>query len=218
MISFPVPVSPVMSTVLFVGATLGDELHDLPHARRGADHVADAVAGLELVAQPASQVHEVLPLERAGGGHQQLGRADRLLEVVEGAELDGLDRRLDRGVAGDDEDLGVGRDVPGRAEQLDAVHLGHLDVEQEQVEVLLAEQVEALARGGRGRDLVALVGQDAADALADHLFVIHGEHSWRLGPGLLVVHGWSPSGLGTGSSTVNTVPLTPSLSTRMVPR
>jgi hypothetical protein len=201
------------------GRDLGDELHDLAHAGRGADHVADAVPGLEFGAEPAGQVDEVLAFERAGRGDQELRRADGFFEVVEGPELDGFDGRLDRGVSRDDEDFGVGRDIARGAEQLDAVHLRHFDVEQEQVEVLLAEQIESFAGRRGGRDPVALVGEDAADALANHLFVIDGEHSRRLGPGLLIVHDRdSPAGWGTGSSTVKVVPVAPSLWTAMIPR
>ena len=164
------------------------ELHDLPHGRRRADDVADAVARLQLRAQTAREVHQVLALEGPRRGHDQLRRAHRLLQIVEGAELDGLHGGLDRGVPGHDEHFRLRRDVPGRAKQLDAVHLGHLDVQQEQVEAVAPEQLQPGARRRGGRHLVPFFDEHAPDALAHHLFVVHGEHPGGLRPASYVVH------------------------------
>src|SRR5881628_953418 len=66
----------------------------------------------------------------------QLGRAERLEE--DGAEphlprfLDDLGRRL----GGGEKERHVGAEGPGFGEDLEAVHAGHLVIEQHQVEVL----------------------------------------------------------------------------------
>ena len=103
--SLPVPVSPVISTVLFVSATQLGALDDVLHGAAAAD---DAVV-IELLVALAEQVAvfgaQPLMLERAADDDQQLVDLERLLQVVEGAELHRFDGALDRGVRGHHQDL-----------------------------------------------------------------------------------------------------------------
>ena len=106
--SLPVPLSPVMSTLALVGATLSMSLIEPLHRRARADHL---VAGLELARASA---------RRCGSGarcwmhvldaDQHALAVQRLLEEVARAELDGVHRVVHRGVAADDDH----RQVAGR--------------------------------------------------------------------------------------------------------
>jgi hypothetical protein len=99
-------------------------------------------------------------LERALGGTQELRDRERLLDEVEGAEARRLDRGLDCAVAGEHHDGAAQRVllVP-LAQQRDAVHVRHPDIEQHEIGLLARS---CAARGGRvggDLDLVALLAR-----------------------------------------------------------
>ena len=97
---------------------------------------------------------------------------ERLRDVVEGAEAESLDRRVDGPVAGDDEDLDVGVDLLDALEGADAAEAGHLEVEGHDVDRSLADDGESLVTAARGQDL-AVALQDRSERLPHPPFVIH---------------------------------------------
>ena len=119
-------------------------------------------------------------LERALGRAQQLGDRQRLLDEVEGAEPRRLDRGLDRAVAGENDDRAAQRMllVPF-AQQRDAVHVGHPDVEQHEVGLLARGRAARGGRVGRDLDLVALLREDLGEQSPDIGLVIDDENSRR---------------------------------------
>ena len=96
--SLPVPDSPVISTVAFVGAARSIMRLQLAHRRRVADELVDL---LGLLAELADLFLELLRADGVADREQQLVAIERLLEEVERAALGALDGGRDVAVAGD---------------------------------------------------------------------------------------------------------------------
>ncbi len=161
-----------------------------------------------------------LVLERAADDDQQLVDLERLLEVVEGAELHGLDGALDARVRRHHDDLraigvAVGRQAP---DQLEAGRARHQVVDDEQIEAAAPEELARLVRAARLGDVVALGAQRAPERLHDLLFVVHEEDGavWRHGccPRLVSEE---PAPGASHNSTRTSVPDPARLVIRMVP-
>ena len=87
-------------------------------------------------------------------------RLGRLLDEVEGAQLGGLHRGRDGAVPGEDDHGRRAVDGLEALQDLHAVHLRHLDVEEDEVGRFALGDLEAgLAVGGQ-QALVALVLED----------------------------------------------------------
>src|SRR5213594_4002376 len=163
--SLPVPLSPSISTGESESATVATTsftrvMPGEPPPQRV--HLAAQEALLE------DLLHEVL----------QLVQVQRLDEVVVGPRLQRLDRRLDHRVAGHHDDL-ERRIVPlDLVEHLQAVHLGHPDVDQRGVEDLMADQPDRLAPARRQGDVVAPAAQRLAQELADIDVVVDDQDAW----------------------------------------
>ena len=109
-------------------------LDDLAHQRAVADDALEA----ELFVQPAVQL-EVRPPQpgafgRLFGARPKLGDIDRLQEIIERPALHRLDRRGDRAVAGQENDLGVGLLRFGEVENAETVDIVHHQVGNDDVE------------------------------------------------------------------------------------
>ena len=126
---------------------------------------------------PADRVREVAvraAQERLDPAHE-LAQAERLGQVVVGAELE-PDDLVDLVVAGgqhEDRHLGAGRPQP--AQDLEAVHPGQAHVEDDEVRRLARRDLEALfTRSGDG-DLVALLLEGVLDPASDRVLVFDDE-------------------------------------------
>jgi hypothetical protein len=109
----------------------------------------------------------------------QLAQAERLGEVVVGAEFE-ADHLVDLVVArGQDEDRHLGARRAEPAEDLEAVHARQADVEHDEVGRLVDREVEALLAGPRDRDLVALLLQGVLDAARDRVLVLDDQDGGR---------------------------------------
>ena len=112
-----------------------------------------------------------------------------LLQEIEGAELRGLDRRLDGPLPRDHDDLGRARPRFYIREDLQAAPPGHLDVEEDQVETRgLADDLQSVLPVRGLEECVALVLEDHPEGLADVLFIVDDKD---LGPAL-VLHAVPP--------------------------
>ena len=112
--------------------------------------------------------------ERLDPAHQ-LAQAERLGQVVVGAELEADDlvdlvvaRRQDQ-----DRHLGAGR--AQAAEDLEAVDAGQADVEDDEVGRLVRRDLEALLAGAGDGDLVALLLEGVLDPARDGVLVFDDE-------------------------------------------
>jgi hypothetical protein len=153
-----------------------DQSEDLLHGLGPRDHVLEAVLALDLALQP----RDLSPQRALGQGlvdqEQELLDLERLGDVVVGAELDRLDRGLDRAEGGDHDDVrrvGEGADV---ADQIEAVEVGHPQVGDHQLDWLGARGLEAGGAAAGGPDPVAGVGQLLGQELAHRVVVLDDEH------------------------------------------
>ena len=113
--------------------------------------------------------------QRVADGEQHAVGVERLLEEVVGAELGGLDRRLDRAVTRDHDDDRVRVLLAQLLQHLEPVESRHLDVEQHQVRPALAVEAERLVAGAGLQHLVALVVEQLLQRGADARLIVHHE-------------------------------------------
>ena len=170
---------------LLAGAALAEQQHGRVGARDLAQRVDHRLHRRIAVGQPAGRsclalallaaVAQPAALERARHQQAQLvGPLDRLLEVVERAELHRLDRGLDRAVRGQHDDLDLGLLGARASHERHAVEAGHLEIGDDDVEALGFEPADRGGAVGRLLHVVTVrlqrLGQERADALVvvDH--------------------------------------------------
>ena len=190
-----------------------DALHEREH-RAQRRVVGDDVVG-RVEARQARVHHRMLAREppllpRAAHEHVDLRHPVRLGEVVVGAELHRADRAVDRRVPRDDDDLGGRRILPHRAQHLEAVHRGHQDVEERDVEALRAQRVERRAAIRALRHVAAALDEELREHGAQMRLVLRHEHFDPRG----LVHA-APG--ANGSRTRKVLPRPTALSTSMRP-
>ena len=137
-------------------------LHDAEHALQRAARADDAVEVVDVVLRVAEVVELVAhapELERLLDLDLHLLDLERLLHVVEGADLHRLDRRAHRSERGHQDDGGRGMEGLGRLEHLEAVAAAHLEVAQDDVEVALVQPLDGRVAVGRLVELVAGLGE-----------------------------------------------------------
>src|SRR5688500_3811986 len=117
----------------------------------------------DLVARPDRLFEaEVLLLqlqvrERVADRDENPVRVERLLHDVVRAELGRFDGRLDRGVTADHYDRNRVVLLAHPLERLEAVHAGHLHVEENEMRLPLRERGQPVGRVGFRADLVTVV-------------------------------------------------------------
>ena len=148
----------------------------------------EAPCGLEgLDAAPQGLIlrEEVLPQQRAFDAVDDLRRGDGLAQVVCRSQPHGLEGALQRGVAGQDHDLGR-RPLPQHLlHQLEAVHLAHGEVREQQLDGSVpAQPLQGLGPGGREVHSEALLCKCVPRHLANQLIIVDDENSpaHQLGP------------------------------------
>ena len=167
---------------------MAPEIGFVPHAGQGqadesalqglGDGLADGgLAGARGAgeAQDGSPVHLQVPLflNNFPDGGAQLVQLDGLGEIVGRAFLEGVHRGADGGVARHHDDFGAGRHLLDGLQQLDAVHLLHLQVREDDVELLGLDLLQGLHAVGRNCHLVPFFAQDVLQVGAGDFFVIH---------------------------------------------
>jgi len=115
-------------------------------------------------------------LESPLHGRRELVRSEGLRDVVEGPQLEGRNCRLDRGVTRDND---YGRLLPLLSdpfEDLDAVKLRHLQVEEDEVCAFFPYPVQGLAGARERPDLIAFFVERLDAAPANVLLVVDDEY------------------------------------------
>jgi hypothetical protein len=153
-------------------------LNEREHGTHGGvlgDDLRHPVLAREPVVEQCVLLRELLLLPGPAHEHVDLGHAVRLRQVVVGSEPNGADRRLDGAVAGDDDDLRWGGLGAQLSQHLQAVQLGHHDVQERDVERLRPERVERRATVVGGRDRVPAADQELVEELGEVGFVLGDE-------------------------------------------
>ena len=130
-----------------------DQREQILHQRPAADHAAEL--------QPLGQValhrqHAAPALDLVAHGREHLlqpREVERLAQVVHRAELDRLDRGVDRGVAGHQHRLAVRVRVADRPQHLEAADVRHAQIDHHQIGVRRLHLGDPLAAARAGDDL-----------------------------------------------------------------
>jgi urocanate hydratase len=139
-------------------------------------HVADGVA-YHLVELLLGRARQPLLLHHARDHLAQLLYLERLLDVVDGVELHARDGRLEVRVAREDHDGHVAVELPDAPQHLDAVHLGHHEIEDDEVVAALPDLLLDLERVGQALYREPFLVEYRCDVFADGLVVIDNEDS-----------------------------------------
>ena len=159
------------------GGRGGDLLDALDHFADRAARAHDLVLLFHLGAQPHVLCGEVHVLERIAQRQQDAVGVERLFEEIVGAELCGLDRRLDGAVPGNHHDHGLRVELPQSRQSLEPVHALHLDVEEDQQRAHLGIHLERLGPGGRRVDLEPFELEDLLQGLADPFLIVDDQNA-----------------------------------------
>ena len=116
------------------------------------------------------------PQDRADAGRQLVGM-ERLGDVVVGAEVEALGLVGGRALGGQ-QDHRDGTSLAQLAHDLDAVEVGHDDVEQDDVGADLLGLLERLLAAVGGDDAEALLAEGDRNELRDARLVIRDEDEW----------------------------------------
>ena len=202
----------------FPGTGLAGEQHgrclvqrrDLPgplehrlHRARLPHQAVEADVGRGATAVIGQLLLQETRLAGAVGEQLQLLQVHRLLDVVEGAELDRFHGPLDRAVGRqhDDGDHRIERMDP--LEQIEPTHPRQPDVGEHDVGLQSGEQVQRLLPRARHLRLIAVVGEECLGGSRQRLLVVHDQHG-RAAHAILRT-GWgatSPLALGSQIRTV----------------
>ena len=158
-------------TELFPGAAFpGDEYRrrrrrralydpiDRLHRERAPDQPAELIAP-ELFLEGFHRVGELAPLERVAHGHAQALARQRLDDEVEGPLAHRFDRGIDRALRGDDDHFGRQSALFDLAQDVDAVHVGEIDIQRHDIGRTVVELREGFAAGLHGCRTDAFGGQ-----------------------------------------------------------
>ena len=126
---------------------LADELEDLLHRLAAADDAEFVVLGFEQRLIRHDLLHVVRGFERVGDDFLELGRVERLEQIIVGTELHRLDGRLCRAVGGhqNDEEPGVGG--ADAAECFEPVHAAHAHVHEHEVGLEFGDDLQPFLAG-----------------------------------------------------------------------
>ena len=130
----------------------------LGHARAGADDALEFGFGAELLALAGV-------LDEAADAFAQDGEADGFFQIVGGAVADGLDGGFRGVVRRHEDDVGGGGDFHDAVEHIEAGHLGHDEVGEDQLRTVQTDEIESFARAGGRVDDDAVLGERGGEQL-----------------------------------------------------
>ena len=154
-----------------LGDLLDDREHRLQRAAR-ADDPVEVVDVLLRVAQVLDLVLEAAVLEGLLDLELHLLDLERLLHVVEGADLHRLDRRVDRAERRHQDDRARRVQRLGRAQHVHAVAAAHLEVAEDDVVLPFVQLLDRDVAVGRFVDVVLGVRQRADNAAPQRIVIV----------------------------------------------
>ena len=152
-----------------------DHLEHVEHRFASADDVGELVRQPERPLEQHVFLPEVPALDLLADLHLEQVDLERLAQIVAGAQPHCLDRRLGRRKGRDHDAQDVRIDALGGAQDLDAAHVSHLDVGDQQIDAFPLQNRD---RGGAGlgeQDVVPLAFQNDREQLAHRSLVVDDE-------------------------------------------
>ena len=157
-------------------ADLPEHVEDALHRRAAADDALEAVALVHLALQVAAFADEALFLRRLLDLRAEHVHVERLLQVRQRALLHRLDGGAHGAVPGEDEHLDLRPEALGLLDDLDAVVVAHHQVGEDQVQVALADALEALVAARGDAAMAADALERLGDRLGDARLIVNDEH------------------------------------------
>ena len=180
--SLPVPDSPVTSTVLLVLAIVSIIWNTASMRVAAADDVGELVTRVQRALEQHVLLLQPARLEMLPDLQPQLVHAERLREVVDGPEPHRLDRGLGRGEGGHHEGDDVAIQLLGDLQHLDAAHVGHPDVREQQIDALALQHLDRRAAVLGHEHVVAVAPQHDPKHVAQRRLVVDDQDArltWR---------------------------------------
>ena len=147
---------------------LGDHLAYVLHCLGLADHLL----AVHLLLENLGLGDERGLVRRVLDGDQDAVEVQGLLDEIEGALLDAVHRGVDVPVAGNHDHGGVSALLLEVLQDFHTVHVGHLDVTENDIEMLFAGHFQADGAVFGRFYLVPFVGEDFLERIADRPFVV----------------------------------------------
>ena len=151
------------------GRGAADGGHHVLQPRALADHL---MADLDGLLQHAVLVAQLPRIERVAEADEHALARERLLDEIERALFRRFDGGADRSVARHDDDRERVVDVAQPLEDLDAIHAGHLHVEQHEIGSFALGERESFLAGGGADHVVALVLERHLQRVADRRLIV----------------------------------------------
>ncbi len=107
---------------------------------------------------------------------RKLVRIHRLGDVIVGAHFEGLHRRLHGGIAGHDDDRELRIGLAQARLQFHAVHAGHFDIDERNIELGLLDDLQRLARAAYRPGREPFAGKPLTQRIAHHQFVVDDQY------------------------------------------
>ena len=155
------------------GGDLADEFEHLLHRLAAADDAQLVILRFEQRLIRDDLFHVARGLERVGDDVLELGRVERLEQIIVGAELHRLDGGLRRAVGGhqDHEQLGVVR--ADAAQGFKPVHAAHAHVHEHEVGFEFRDDFQPFLAGRRGGQLDFRRIENPLERIPHILFIIN---------------------------------------------
>ena len=160
-----------------------DRCRQLSHRRTVADQVRNGCARIDGGAQPSCLVLDVEVIERAPEGDLEDVGPDRLRQVVVRACAHRTDRGIEGSGAGQQQRQHVRMPALDRCAQLDARQPRHLEIRDDDVDVVVAQPLETLRTRRDHVDLEAAATKALEQEHSRVLLVVDEKDRWRRGHG-----------------------------------
>jgi hypothetical protein len=169
-----------------------DQVEDRQHRLAAAEDVRELVPFAERPLEQDVLALQLAAFERAMDHDLQLVDVEGLVDVVVGAHAQRFDRRLGRGERGDHDPGQVGVHPLRRAQHVEAGHVGHVDVGDQQVDRPPFQLVEGLAAVLGHHHLVAFATEHDRQQFPHRALVVDDQDARGAGAGWRLVGGSVP--------------------------
>ena len=142
--SLPVPLSPRINTFTSCGATRPICLHTVCMAAPLPIRRSGRSSGRSPSSTISRHVHQPADVKRLADHLPQLAGVQRLDQIIVGPQFHGLDRRVGRAVARDEDHQALGIELPKITEDIEAAAVAQADVQQDDIGRFFGRQAQPL--------------------------------------------------------------------------